>query len=193
MADRQGVYETPNASDPWMLSQNGYDPDKIYTRASDGNGQSALIHVKISPALHHELQAMVQGGKIPGLRTHADVVRDALIHRMHHYREMLADDALGLFAALDVEVRQAELDRVATDREAWLKLISTLDTQLGDLIKAGEFDEARWLIAQNEQVGSMAPVYLERLDAVLDTRRTEIDRLAPMLPGMDAGHMPYAH
>lgn len=165
-----------------MLSQNGYDPDTIYTRASDGNGQSALIHVRMSPALNYELQALVQSRAIPQLRTYADVVRDALIHRMHHYREMLGPGASTMFHAVDVEVRQAQLDKVAADREAWGRLVGDLDARLSDLIRAGEVDEARWLIEQNEAVDSMSPAWQDKLTEVLERHRLTLNTVAPRLP-----------
>lgn len=167
--------------DPWVLSQNGYDPDRIYTKATDGNGQSTVLHVKVSPALYYELQALVQSRAIPELRTYADVVRDALIHRMHHYRNMLPAGATSMFHALDVEVRQAEIDKVAADRAAWSKFIEDLDTRLEELVGTGEFDEAWWLLDQNEQVHSMSPAYVERLEQVREKWIGALNRVSPRL------------
>ncbi len=172
---------TDEPADPWALSRNGYDADKIYTRASDANGQSSVMHVKLSPALYYELQALVQSRAIVELRTYADVVRDALIHRLHHYRTMIPEGDSGLFHAIDIEVRQAEIDKVGYDRDAWSRLISDLDARLNDLIAAGECDEARWLISQNEVVESMSAAYVGKLEDVLRRHGDTLDRVAPQL------------
>lgn len=166
-----GAANGQQAADPWLLSQNGYDPNRIYTRSTDGHGQGRVINVRVSPALYHEIQALVQQKAIPELRTYGDVIRDAVIHRMHHYRTMAPTVNL---EAVDVEVRQAEVDRINTDRAAWDRFITELDTALTALLEAGETDEAAWLLAQNEEVQSMTPAYLARLDTVLDKHRDRI-------------------
>lgn len=157
----------PQKKDPWVLSQSGYDKSKIYTRASDGNGQSQVIRAKLSPALHYEIMALIQSRAIPELRTVSDVIRDALIHRLHDYREMLPSGAATLFHALDVEVRQAEAEKLTADREAWKKLIETVDKTVTDLIASGELEEAAWTLDRNRDVQSMSPAYIEKLDAVI--------------------------
>lgn len=165
------IVNQPAAGDPWALSQQGYQREKLYTRSTDGQGHSATLYSKVSPALMHEIQALIQSRAIPELRTIADVVRDALIHRLHDYRDMLPPGALNLGHAIAIEMRQAELDKIKADREAWERLIEDVDARLHDLIKTGEYEEARWVIEQNETIDSMSDAYLTRLTKVLDDHR----------------------
>lgn len=171
------IVNQPASGDPWALSQQGYDRNKLYTRSTDGQGHSATLYSKVSPALMHEIQALIQSRSIPELRTVADVVRDALIHRLHDYRDMLPPGALNLGHAIAIEMRQAEIDKMRADREAWDRLINDVNAQLHDLIVKGEFEEARWVIEQNETVDSMSDIYLAQLSEVLAKHRADLARL----------------
>lgn len=161
-----------NPNDPWALSSTGYALDQFFVRATDGNGHDAVMSVKVSPALFGELQRIVQSKTIPAYRTYADIIRDALVHRLR----WLADEYPGStnLAALEIEQRQAEIDRLSTERATWRKLLTDLDTQLNDLIGQNELDEAEWLIAQNEWIDSMTPPYLLRLAKTLNVARRRI-------------------
>lgn len=169
-ANTGGTFGNPN--DPWALSGSGYSQDNFYTRSTDGNGHSSLVHVKISPALHGELTRLVQGADVPEYRTHADVVRDALIHRLRYIHDQYSGTVS--LAALEVEQRQAELDRIAGERESWRKLLGDLERQLDALIDENELDEAEWLIGQNEWIDSMTPPYLVKLARVISAARRRI-------------------
>lgn len=161
-----------NPNDPWSLSSNNYSQENFYVRATDGNGHDAVLQTKISPALLGEIQRLVQSREIPQYRTYADLVRDALVHRLRY----LADEYPGAvnLHALEIEQRQAEIDRVLGEREAWDKMITDLDRTLAKLIQLNELDEADWLIEQNEYNESMSMPYLVRLAKMLGKHRQEI-------------------
>lgn len=161
-----------NPNDPWSLTSDTYSPESIYTRATDGNGHDAVLYLKVSPALMGEIQRLVQSRVIPQYRTHSDVVRDALVHRLRY----LTDEYPGStnLAALEVEQRQAELDRLASERASWRKLLTDLEAQLTELIGQNELDEAEWLLEQNEYMEAMTPPYLARLSKVIGKARRSI-------------------
>lgn len=168
--DQSGPIGNPN--DPWSLTSDSYSPDSFFTRATDGNGHDTVMSLKVSPALMGEIQRLVQSRIIPQYRTHSDLVRDALIHRLRY----LADEFDGSvdLSALVVEQRQAEIDRMASQRASWRKLIADLEAQLDDLIGQNELDEAEWLIEQNEWLDAMTPSYLIRLTRMLGKARRRI-------------------
>lgn len=163
-----------NPNDPWTLTSGSYDPATFYVRAGDGNGHASLIHVKVSPALLGQMQHLVQSRAIPQYRTYADLVRDAVIHRLRYLSD-LYPDTMDLHA-LEIEQKQAELDRLKIERDAWKKLIGDIDAQLTELIQNNEFDEAEWLIEQNEWSESMTPSYLKKLTDVLAKHRKVINK-----------------
>lgn len=157
--------QTPSNRDPWVLSGDGYSPERFYVRSTDGHGHDTTITVKISPALMGQLQHIIQSRQVPDYRTNADVVRDALIHRMRWLHDNMS--SVVNLADLEVEQRQAELDRVATQRDAWNHYLQTLDEQLTDLIRNREFDEAEWIMDQNTDVEAMTPPFLKKLGMIL--------------------------
>lgn len=168
-----GTPGTPgNPNDPWSLTSATFSSENFYTRATDGNGHDAVMSVKVSPALIGEIQRLVQSRVIPQYRTHSDVIRDALIHRLRY----LNDEYPGStnLAALEIEQRQAELDRLATERAAWRKLLADLEAQLNELIGDGELEEAEWLIEQNDYLEAMTPPFLLKLNKVLKRARQRI-------------------
>jgi hypothetical protein len=187
---------TPNAGttlDPWALAAgSAYDPERIYTRASDDHGHSALMHVKVSPTLHGEIVALIQSKAIPELRTHADVVRDALIHRMVFYRDMLKQQGIStgnLSNALALEMREAELDEIELRMAAWSRIIEKLDARLGSLIEVGDFDSAWHVIDQNGDPEDMSAPFAAKLEAVLTKHRTALNAISARLPQME--RVPY--
>src|SRR3954469_18553270 len=76
--------------DPWVLSQSGYEKAKFYTRSSDGHGHADNVQVKLSPHFHAQLCDFLRRNQLP-LNSVQDVVRDALIHRLHDYADMILD------------------------------------------------------------------------------------------------------
>src|SRR5690606_6761418 len=104
----------------------------------DGKGHDTTITVKVSPALLGQLQHIVQARTVPDYRTYADIVRDGVIHRLRWIHDEYAGTVN--LADLEVEQRQAELDRISARRAAWTNFIQSLDEQLADLIEMGELD-----------------------------------------------------
>jgi hypothetical protein len=161
-----------NPNDPWITSSGNYDPTNFYTRATDGNGHDTTVTTKVSPALLGEIQRLIQSRSIPEYRTNGDLVRDALIHRLRY----LNDEYPGSvnLHAIEIEQRQAELDRMKIERESWTKLLNDLGEQLDSLIGMNELDEAEWLMDANEWNESMTPPYLLRLSKLLSKYRAEV-------------------
>lgn len=161
-----------NPNDPWSLASNAYDRDKFYTRATDGNGHDNTIAIKVSPALFGQLAHLVESRQVSAYRTKADVIRDAVIHRLVYLRERYPQ---GIdLADLEMEQKQAELDRLRVKRETWKKYLEDLDTELTSLIADNEFDEAEWVIENHGYNESMTPYYLMRLSEIMQKHRRAI-------------------
>lgn len=158
-----------SANDPWSMSSSSYDPSNFYTRATDGNGHDGGLQVKVSPALLGQINHILESRIIPQYRTRADIVRDALIHRLRY----LADEYDGSvnLADLEIEQRQAEIDKFKAQRIAWRTYLDDLDNQLKDLIERGEYEEADYLIDMNEWNESMSVPYLKELTKLLGKHR----------------------
>ena len=176
MSILQGPVDT-DPQDPWVTHHSGYDQGKIYTRATDGHGHSEILHAKLSPSLMAVVREACQ--KVPEYRTYADVVRDALIHRMHEISTW-PEDHVNL-QPIDTEVRQAEIDLITDRREQWTRLIGDLDRTLGNLIDEGDYETAEQLITENAAVDSMTPPFQIKLGSVIQKHLRSMNRERPVL------------
>lgn len=160
--------------DPWALAQNGYAKDKIYTRSTNGHDHSETLYVKLSPALMAVITEAVE--KVGEYRSKADVVRDALIHRMHDVQDWMRDPDHINLKPVDTEVRMAELQRTLANMAYWDELIDTFDTTVRRLIEQGDYETASYFIQENSAVESMTTPYLMKLGAVIDRHLDAIGR-----------------
>lgn len=90
MADPQPQKRGPKAGDTmdaWKTDGNEYDPSRFYTGSKDRQGHSTVIHVKIPDHFVGRLNEMRD--LVKEYRSHADMVRDALIHRVYWLEENL--------------------------------------------------------------------------------------------------------
>lgn len=167
-----GMSQPVDPKDPWALAQSGYAPDKLYTRSTNGHDHADTLYVKVSPALMACVAEACE--KVAGYRTKADVVRDALIHRMHQVNDWMATGIN--MGPVDVEVRMAELEQIQSNRHYWNAVITQLDNTLRELCEEGDFETAVYVIQENAAVESMSPPYLAKLGAVIDTYRDRINK-----------------
>lgn len=162
----------PDSKDPWDTVQHGYDPERFYTRSTNSHDHSVQRSIRLSPALDAVLHHAIE--RIPAYRTTHDVVRDALVHRLHQLDEF-ADDHPA-FVPLLLEQRQAEIDEMRSLRQQWTAMIESLDRFLGEMIDNGEYDEANELLDRNnDDAMEMAPVYRARLGEVIARRYRQLN------------------
>lgn len=153
--------------DPWTTAQTGYSKEKIYTRSTDTYGNGETLHIKVSPAVFAAIQEARE--KVPQLRTAHDVVRDAIVHRLHEYNDWL-DTGVNM-QPIDIEVRRAEVDALMANMTYWEDTIKQIDATLNKLMSAGDYATASYLIEQNSEVESMTPPFLAKLGDIIDKYR----------------------
>ena len=78
----------------WDTESTTYDPNEFYTRSTDKKGHGETVHVKLPPYMHGVLAELVENPSFPAYRTMADVIRDAVHHRLHYVEEHATDPAL---------------------------------------------------------------------------------------------------
>lgn len=76
--------------DPFATDDGSYSIHKFYTRASE-QGRTSQLRFSIKPSLYTMLKQMVAGHKVPDYGTVEDVLRDALVHRLHWVEQQLKD------------------------------------------------------------------------------------------------------
>lgn len=183
------------SADPWgIASSAGYDPDTIYVRASDDHGHSSDLRAKVSPTMLYEMRALIEGREIPELRSYADIIRDALIHRMKRHRDWLKENGLptgSMDASLETEMREAELDRIKSQQDHWDSLIDKLDKQLTKCSDRKDWDTMRHLLERNEEPQDMTDPFVRLLNSVLNKHWKHLEENAVQLPGMTSREYDY--
>lgn len=98
IADVRPLHPVPNPTTPptadWSTSSHGYTPNEFYTSATDHRGDRSMVRISLPPSIATQIAELVQQGRIPEYRTLQDVVRDALVHRLHYVAELLKDPQL---------------------------------------------------------------------------------------------------
>lgn len=166
-----------NPNDPWTLSGAGYSPDSFFTRATDGNGHDTTIHVKVSPALMAQITEVRESKDIPDYRTIADIVRDSVIHRLNYLSSNGFTGAVDM-GQLELEQKQAMLDKARDQRARWKMYLDDLDECVGAAIDSRDLDEAKYLLEESEVFeGVMSPSALGRLKEIMRRHGREIKRV----------------
>lgn len=85
--------ETGKIIDLWAGETENYAVNKFYTSSIEnkhGNHRT-IKNVPIPPGLMGQMSALVQSGRIPAYKTIQDIVRDAIVHRLHYLADFTAD------------------------------------------------------------------------------------------------------
>lgn len=150
----------------WKLDDGEYSVDRFYVQSTDGKGHGDEVRVRVPPYLASQLQAIFESRTFPKYRTVADIVRDAIYHRLR-YLELRqhgeASDALKLIGFQE---------RLRQNREAFetaTASVNALSQTVEELLRAGAEPRARSLVADAlEQAPADADVrahYLRQLRA----------------------------
>lgn len=78
------------------LSDDNYDPSHFYVRSTDGRGHGEKMSLTVPPDLLGRVQALIESRKFPYRTTH-DLMRDALLHRLHALNDIVLDPNLTEF------------------------------------------------------------------------------------------------
>lgn len=102
-----------------------YDPHRFYVRATDSAGHSAYPRFRCPPHIYDRISALVASKAIPAYTTPHDVIRDAIVHRLHWLEEHLPDiqlrDDISNAVAYETQRQQAEAYlRVLEEHESYL-------------------------------------------------------------------------
>lgn len=76
----------------WGTEDPNYSVDRFYTRGSDGKGNSEAVRARFAPEVIARLHRVVQQGRIPEYRTVADIIRDAVVHRLQYLDNEYMED-----------------------------------------------------------------------------------------------------
>lgn len=171
----RSILSTPQGTDPndpWVTSNGvGYDVKKVYSRASDGRGHSEVISIKISPALDAVIREVIE--RVPEYNTKSDVVRDALVHRLHEIARWPADHPN--LQPLQWELAQQGIDYAVQCQKDWEELIASAKKLINVLIDQGDYETAELQIGVMESLQDMTPPYLMKMGVVCQEARARMN------------------
>lgn len=148
----QPVTDPVDAHDAWALTNTGYHLEKFYLRASDSRGHAEVVHVKVSPNLKAMMTKVIAQDGLP-YGSMADIVRDAVIHRLRWIEQQRAQ-GVELAGLTDEEMYLAELELAKRTRE--LRAAAARDT----------WDWLQQLVADGHR--NHAIEWVDRFEAMVD-------------------------
>ena len=114
--DPQNVVSLRKSAPPeWGTQDPSYGPEKLYTKGTDGRGNSHEVRVRMPPTVVGQIQSMVEQRLIPEYKTSADFVRDAVIHRLKWLEENSLAENSDTARRMRGVVASAELQRLADE------------------------------------------------------------------------------
>lgn len=152
----------PGPYDSWVLESNEYSADKFYTKSTDGRGNSELIQVKVSPFVFGLMAEIIESPDFPDYRTKADLVRDALVHRLHHLRAMAQDEArmASLKRKTGMLMQEAQAERLKAEMEQEARFVDALVDIMGHGATSGNLTALGEAIDQAERALEGLPFHL---------------------------------
>lgn len=151
--------------DPYQLEDENHDPTKIYAYCGK---ESASMSVRVPTVYLDVMAALVARREIPEYQTPADMVRDAIHHRIywyqHHYDRPDVGDQITVFT---------QMER-SKEREKALRARREIIAQL-----RSEFNEARTQRSKGAMQAVLDEVRLalDSRDAADDTYKDQLLRL----------------
>ena len=114
----------------------GYSPDANYTQASDKQGHSAKLTVKLPVNVAGEVAAAVQSGKISDYKTAQDFIRDAVIHRLHYHAPTLDDQDIE--RKISMWTIHNDAMRAKQQREEYAEMMGSIEEHITHLSTTGQ-------------------------------------------------------
>jgi len=155
-----------------------YDPGKFYTKATDKRGHSKQIRFSLPPDVAYQVGNLVADKRYPYLNTH-ELVRDALIHRLH-FLTQLDPDAIEVDKLYRLMVRQSEVEERLASIDASHQLLENYNKMFMAVQSRDEFlslgESVRATLHESKDLGLSSFVY-DGLLTLLNRIEAHVERL----------------
>lgn len=151
-----------------------YDQDRIYAHSTDGKGHYERIRVKLTPSMEAELARLVASQALP-YRTIEDVIRDALVHRLHYHMTTVRISN----PVITAEMRSSMMNEVRAKIHSWQLTIEEAKETGESLLAAGALEELNnFLIVwdQDFENQDLPIVKQKELQEILDNLQDRLKR-----------------
>lgn len=159
----KGTPKGEGSLDPFTMQDDSeYSPDRVYNRSTDGHGHNINLQTRVAPDIAGELNALVASQVMPEYRTAADVVRDALVHRLYYISKKIKDGDLE--RRVTIEMRLARLDQWRSEMANMERLMNEQIEALQKALDLLDLDMMeRLLTVASENVEVMRDPYANQL------------------------------
>lgn len=122
-----------------------YDETKFYVASTNEHDHDESTRVRMPKWLMAQLQELVRDGRLPAYRSIHDVMRDALVHRVHyiHSRGLTDTDT----DWIEREVLKGAMVRIEARRQEKLEAVKTVEVTLREALHARDPEEIDMAIA----------------------------------------------
>lgn len=163
----------PQPSQGWGApAATNYDIEAFYVRATDAAGHSEASRVRFKPEIYNEIMAVVSAGIWPHYRSPHDLIRDAVVHRLHWLSDQTADpdirERLGSFVERIAFQEWAAQEQSAFD--AWDRSLTQI---------SGLYDTATEQEDWEAMLGLLLRTY-ERADHLREPYRGKLREIADL-------------
>lgn len=147
LTQRLGIGEMKVASvhdvDGWVAGgKSGYDPTATYTRATNKFDHAVTNSVRVPTEVDMLIGELVQ--RLSHVKNKTEFIRDAIIHNLFRYADMMEDVDRDWTRKLHLEVIRCHQDRIAIETSQWTEIVKKGEelfeqlAQSGDRIAMGE-------------------------------------------------------
>ena len=153
--------------DYWAVDDGAYSVDNFYTKSKDMQGHSTVYHVRLPDYVAGEIGSMIESRRIPDYRTAADLIRDAITHRLHYLSQRATLPALeGLVNRIAIENKTAQYQE---ELDAFRELTNEIRDTCQKGFMEGDHDHLYDYIDQQGQlVESLREPFRSRIITVLN-------------------------
>lgn len=131
----------PLRKGPWTTEDTArYSTDQFYTRATNAHDHSAKLRLHLPPDALAAAEEVIQ--QVPAYRSIADLLRDALYHRVHYLATDRKMSTPIIDRWLDLEAGQAAIDRARVEIEMHKAIVTDARRTLDELLTVGDRGQA---------------------------------------------------
>jgi len=140
----------------WKAANSGYSLETYYTAGVDAQGHGAMLRAQVPPDIAAKVQALVENPSHPAYQTAADVLRDALVHRLawiaeHHPDPVERERILATIRGLHVQQLIIDARR---STELYDKVLSHARDTASHLLERGDVIGVHHIVATLREWGA---------------------------------------
>lgn len=152
---------------------DGYAPDKFYTRSTDAKGHTRQLRMSIPPEVMAQVAELIQSRRVPDYKTIEAFARDAIVHRLHWLGENLDDEKLK--AAVQEQAAWAAAHTLEMNLEANVEHVASLRDRIRKAVQHSDwFALHSWIQSEHQMMHTYREPYLTQIQETIKYGQSQI-------------------